>query len=174
MADIIQQLEASSEPWVDRSSIESLLGVGRRRAQQLLAPIAKRRIGASVVAERADVIARLRQLAAGEVASYEEQRRKKLSAHLDQARREWVEHPPVLVEVSSERVRRIESHDFDGLPEGVELAPGSITVRFESSDEALRKLMALALAISRSRDAFDERVSPARSPEARAIPPELF
>ena len=49
-------------------------------------------------------------------------------------------------------------HDIDGLPPGVELAPGSITVRFRDPDEALRKLMALALSIGRNREAFDARV----------------
>jgi hypothetical protein len=44
-------------------------------------------------------------------------------------------------------------------PEGVELAPGSITVRFREPDEALQKLMALALAIGQNRPAFEERVT---------------
>jgi len=50
-------------------------------------------------------------------------------------------------------------HDFDGLPEGVELGPGCITVRFSQPQEALQKLMALAMAISQNPQAFDERVS---------------
>jgi hypothetical protein len=50
-------------------------------------------------------------------------------------------------------------HDFEGLPEGVELSPGSILVRFSDPDDALRKLMALAMAISQNRPAFEERVS---------------
>ena len=53
----------------------------------------------------------------------------------------------------------MELHDFDGLPEGVVLAPGTITVQFQTPEEALQKLLALALAISANRDAFDERVS---------------
>lgn len=155
----IQQLEANPEPWIDRPALELLLGVGRRRAQQLLAPIAKRRVGSSVVANRADVIAHLQRLARGEAAYYEERRRKQLWENLSQARREWVEQPPVLVEVSQAQVQRLELHDFGGLPEGVELAPGTITLRFGSPNEALQKLMALAMAISQNRQAFDERVA---------------
>ena len=68
--------------------------------------------------------------------------RQQLWATLSQARREWVRRPPLLV--SQAEMRRVEMHDFDGLPEGVELAPGSITVRFREPDEALQKLMALA------------------------------
>jgi hypothetical protein len=65
----------------------------------------------------------------------------------------------VLVEVSQAQIHRVERHDFDGLPAGVELAPGSITVRFREPDEALQKLMALAMAISQNRLAFNERVT---------------
>ena len=115
-------------------------------------------MGTSVVAHRTHVIAHLKKIAAGEEAYYEDRRRKQLWAHLEQPRRAWIEQPPVLVEVPDAEVRRVELHDFDGLPEGVELAPGSITVSFREPDEALQKLMALALAISQNRDAFDERV----------------
>ena len=159
LPEAIRQLEQSTDPWVDRPTLESLLGVGRRRAQQLLAPLAKRRIGTSVVADRADLMAHLKRIAAGEEACYEELRRKHLWELLAQARLEWVRQPPVLVEVSDAQARRVEVHDFDGLPDGVELAPGSITVRFREPDEALQKLMALAMAISRSRHDFDELVA---------------
>ena len=146
--EAIRQLEQAAEPWVDRPALEFLLGVGRRRAQQLLAPLAQRRVGTSLVAQRADLVAHLKRIAAGEPAYYEERRQKQLWARLTETRREWVERPPVLVELSEAQVRHLELHDFEGLPEGVELAPGSITVRFRQPDEALEKLMALAMAIS--------------------------
>jgi hypothetical protein len=159
LAEAIRELEGSTEPWVDRPTLESLLGVGRRRAQQLLAPIARRRVGSSVVADRADVVAHLKRVASGETAYYEDRRRKQLWTNLAEARREWIEQPPVLVEVSAVDQRRVEREDFEGLPAGVELGPGVITVRFTEPEEALQKLMALALAISRNRAGFEERVS---------------
>lgn len=160
LPEAIEALRQNPEPWVDRSVLESLLGVGRRRAQQLLAPIAKRRIGTSIVARSADVVAHLERIAAGEATYYEDRRRRQLWEHLGEARREWVRQPPVLVEIPAAEVRRLEVHDFDGLPEGVDLGPGCITVRFADPEEALRKLMALAMAISRNRDAFERLVSP--------------
>ncbi|MBV9036653.1 MAG: hypothetical protein JO182_19345 [Acidobacteriaceae bacterium] len=159
LPEALRQLEESAEPWIDRPVLESLLGVKRRRAQQLLAPIAQRRVGASVVVRRDELITYLKKIAAGEMAYYEDRRRKQLWAHLAEARREWMQQPPVLVEVSQSQVRRVELHGFAGLPEGVELAPGSITVRFREPDEALQKLVALALAISQNRPDFDEQVS---------------
>ena len=158
LPEALRQLENGTEPWIDRPALESLLGVGRRRAQQLLAPIAIRRVGTSVVASRADLMGHLKRIAAGEEAYYEERRRNRLSAHLAQAREEWVRQPPVWVDVSEAQRRRVEAHDFDGLPEGVELGPGTITVRFGQPDEALQKLTALAMAIGRNRQAFDDRV----------------
>ena len=159
LPEAIRLLEQSPEPWVDRPALESLLGVGRRRAQQLLAPVAQRRVGTSLVANRTDLIAHLKRIAAGEDADYEQRRQKQLWAHLAQTRREWIRQPPVLVEVSQAQLHQVELHDFDGLPEGVELAPGSITVRFRAPDEALQKLIALAMAISQNRPAFDRRVT---------------
>ncbi len=159
LPEAIRQLESAPELWIDRPVLESLLGIGRRRAQQLLGPISKRRVGTSLVAHRTDVVAHLKRIAAGEEAYYERRRRKGLWEQLALARAEWTRQPPVLVEVSQSQIRRVELDDFDGLPDGVELAPGSITVRFHDPDEALQKLMTLAMAISQNRQAFDDRVA---------------
>jgi len=151
LSQVIEQLEQRAEPWVDRATLESLLGVGRRRAQQLLAQVPGQTIGASSVVRRDDLIDHLRHVAAGQDAYYERRRLKQLWSRLDK--------PPVLVAVPSSEVRRLQSHDFAALPEGVELAPGSITVRFQDAGEALRKLMALAIAVGQNRAAFEERVA---------------
>lgn len=158
LPEVIGQLELSAEPFIDRPTLESLLHVGRRRAQQLLAQVATHRVGTSLVARRTDVIAHFKGIAAGEEAHYEGRRQRQLWDQLEQTRQEWLRQPPVLVEVSQAALRRVEVLDFDGLPEGVALAPGSITVSFSEPEQALQKLMALAIAISRNRDAFDQRV----------------
>ena len=64
---------------------------------------------------------------------------------------------PVLVEVSNAVVRRVQERDLQGLPEGVELSPGTITVRFSRPQEALEKLVALAMAIDHNREALGRR-----------------
>ena len=152
MPEVIQQLRERADPWVDRAALEELLGIGRRRAQQLLAQMAHRRVGASVVADREEAAAYLEQIAAGEAVDYEQRRRRRLWKELEAG------PPRLLVEVAGAEVRRIEREDFAGLPEGVDLAPGVITVRFRDPEEALRKLMALALAIGGNRSGFEERV----------------
>ena len=157
--DVIRNLEALPRPFVDRATVEFLLGVGRRRAQQIMAPCVVDRVGTNGLADRDAFIAHLKRIASGEDAYYEEQRRQRFWAHLSEVRREWSEAPPVLVEMSDAQVRRIERDDFESLPEGVELASGSIVVRFSDPEEALQKLMALAMAISQNRPGFDQRVS---------------
>lgn len=152
LPEVIQQLRERADPWVDRAALEELLGIGRRRAQQLLAQMAHRRVGASVVADREEAAAYLEQIAAGEAVDYEQRRRRRLWKELEAG------PPRLLVEVAGAEVRRIEREDFAGLPEGVDLAPGVITVRFRDPEEALRKLMALALAIGGNRSGFEERV----------------
>jgi hypothetical protein len=43
------------------------------------------------------------------------------------------------------------------LPQGVELGPGVVSVRFNTSQEALEKLLALAMAIGRDFAEFERR-----------------
>ncbi|HYI91949.1 MAG TPA: hypothetical protein VEX68_00255 [Bryobacteraceae bacterium] len=158
LPEAIERLESSSDPWVDRNQIEQLLGVGRRRAQQILSTVASREVGSSRVARAADVIGYLQRIAAGEVACYDAHRRKQLWDQLGRQREKWLEQPPVLVDVSGTTIQRVQRRDIDGLPEGVSLSPGNIFVSFTTPEEALEKLVALALAISRNREAFEERV----------------
>ena len=44
---MIAQLEALPYPWVDRATLQQLLGVGRRRAQQILQPVVTHQVGAN-------------------------------------------------------------------------------------------------------------------------------
>jgi hypothetical protein len=154
----IEQLAGSPDPWVDRAQLEQLLGIGRRRAQQLLSSVASRNVGASRVALAADVIEQLRRIAAGEGAYYDARRRKQLWDLLGRQRQQWLEQPPVLVNVPESTLRQVQLRNLEGLPEGVSLSPGSIQLSFGSPEEALEKLVALAVAISRNRDAFDDLV----------------
>ncbi len=154
----IHDLEGLSLPWVDRATVERILGVGRRRAQQLLAPVATIRIGTSAVALRRDLIAHLEKIASAGSAQHEARRRRKLWSEIGRWRQQWIEQPPVLVEVPPDILRRIRKEDVDGLPEGVDLAPGTITIRFSTPTEALEKLLALAMAVGRNQTAFEDRV----------------
>ena len=50
--------------------------------------------------------------------------------------------------------------EFDDLPSGVRLSPGRIVIEeFETSEEAMRKLLALAMAMGNDPLGFEVRIS---------------
>jgi hypothetical protein len=112
LEEAIEQLEALPFPWVDRPTMESVLGVGRRRAQQLLQPLIRHTVSRTGFAPREEVIQHLRNLAAGEAAVFERQRRQRLSAILDRLHQQAQEQPRVLVEAPT----AIVNQELDSLP----------------------------------------------------------
>jgi hypothetical protein len=149
--EVIGELEALPRPFVDRSTIEFLLGIGRRRAQQILAPCVTDRVGSNGLADRDAMIAHLRRLARSEAGFYERHRRQKVARVLARLHQERLERPQVLVEAPVDVV----AQELENLPEGVRLEPGRITVEFASPHQALEKLLALAMAIGNDFDRFE-------------------
>ena len=149
--NIIEELRSSPRPFVDRATVEFLLGVGRRRAQQIMAPCIRDRIGMNGLADRDRLIHHLRRLAEGDDGHYEIRRRRRVAAVLEQLRRERLEQPRLLVEAPV----RVIHQEFENLPPGVDLEPGRITVSFTEPREALEKLLALAMAISNDFPRFE-------------------
>jgi hypothetical protein len=140
---IVSQLKAQARPFVDRATVEFLLGVGRRRAQQILAPCITDRVGSNGLADRDQLIARLRSLAQGDDGYYERRRRRNVADIIDHLRKERLERPQLLVEAPLQVVNQ----NFEGLPAGVRITAGRITVDFDEPRQALEKLLALAMAI---------------------------
>ena len=152
---IIKDLESLPRPFVDRATVELLLGVGRRRAQQVMAPCVSDHVGANGLVDRDILIKHLRQLAAGDVVHYERVRRRKVAELLDGLRRDRLEHPQVLVEAPV----RVMNQEIDTLPPGVQIHPGRITVDFNEPRQALEKLLALAMAIGNDYSQFEKLVA---------------
>jgi hypothetical protein len=142
--EVIGQLESIPDPFVDRATLEFVLGIGRRRAQQILQPLVRRTLGKNGLAAKEDVIAHLRHLAAGEAAFFEKKRRQRLGDILAQLQAE-AQRPRVLVEAPTSIVNQ----ELDSLPPGVHLAPGRIVIEaFRTPEEAQQKLLALAMAMA--------------------------
>lgn len=150
---IIRELETLPRPFVDRATVEFLWGVGRRRAQQILAPCITDRVGSNGLADRDHLIARLRRLAMGDDGFYEVQRRRKVADVLGKMRKERLEQPQLLVEAPLQVIHQ----QCDDLPPGILIEAGRITVEFEAPQQALEKLLALAMAISNDFDRFERR-----------------
>ena len=138
-------------PWVDRETLQSLLRVGPRRAQQILRPCVTRQVGANGVADREELIAHLKRLAAGDEVHYERRRRQRLAEVLEGLRRAALAQPKVLVEAPT----TVRNQEFGNLPDGVSISPGAISITFSSPSEALQRLLALAMAIGNDFDEFE-------------------
>jgi len=158
---VVSQLQAQSRPFVDRATVEFLLGVGRRRAQQILAPCITDRVGSNGLADREQLIARLRRLAEGDDGYYERRRRHKVAHTIGQLRQERLETPRVLVEAPL----RVVDQSFADLPPGVHVSAGRITVDFDEPRQALEKLLALAMAIGNEFDRFERLASGSAVPD---------
>ena len=148
---IISELGKLPWPWVDRETLQTLLRVGPRRAQQILRPFVIRQVGANGVADREELIAHLKRLAAGELAHYEQRRRQRLADILGEMRQAVIAQPKVMVEAPTSMINQ----EFAHLPEGVLVAPGTISISFSSPREALQRLLALAIAIGNDFNEFE-------------------
>jgi hypothetical protein len=152
--EVILDLESLPLPFVGRATLQSLLRVGPRRAQQIMAPCISDHLGSSALADRSTLISHLRRLANGDDGYYERQRRRKVAAILAQLHKERLERPRLLVEAPV----RILAQELENLPDGVQLEPGRITVSFDQPQQALEKLLALAMAISNDFERFERQV----------------
>lgn len=150
--NILEALRALPRPYVDRLMLEKLLGVGRRRAQQILAPCVTERVGSNGLADREQLIAHLEKLARQEEVSFEQRRRQRVAEAIWGLRKQRLEQPEVPVEAPTSIVNQ----RFDSLPPGVRLGPGRITVEFAQPEEALEKLLALAMAAGNDWERFRE------------------
>jgi hypothetical protein len=153
----LQHLEDFPSPWIDRATLEAVLGVGRRRAQQILQPLVRLTLGKNGLAPKAIVLRYLRQLASGEAAAFELQRRARLHTLLGQWKEQMREQPPVLIEAPE----TIVNQELQDLPPGVHLSPGRIVVEgFSCPDEAKQHLLALIMAMGNDPEEFDARIAP--------------
>jgi hypothetical protein len=161
---VIAELVNLPWPWVDRETLQALLKVGPRRAQQILRPCVTRRVGASGVAAREELIAHLKSLAAGDQVYFERRRRQKLAQVLEGLRQAALAQPKLLVEAPA----TVRNQEFANLPDGVSVSPGAISITFSSPREALQRLLALAMAIGNDFNEFERMVSPASTREVVA------
>ena len=156
---IICDLQALPRPFVDRATVETLLGVGRRRAQQIMLPCITDRVGSNGLADREVLIAHLRGLARTEDAGYERTRRRKVAEVIEGLRKDRLERPQVLVAAPV----RVMNQQLDRLPRGVRVESGRIIIEFDEPRQALEKLLALAMAIGNDYSMFESLA--AGSPE---------
>ena len=159
--EIVALLETFDVPVVDRSIIEHLFGLRRRRAIELLHRFGGYQAGRTFLIDRRLLIEHLRRLADGEELQQESQRRERLGHTVDQLRRHQ----------AAARVRiSVEPDVFDRklaeLSAGVALGPGHLHIEFSGTQDLLSKLYELSQAASNDFDRFRAAAEPIESRSA--------
>ncbi len=150
--DILAELnEPSSPPFLDRPAVELLFGLRRRQAITLMHRLGGYQVGKTFLVDRAGVIAFLTRPATFQAADHASERKRRLLEHLATARRDW-----------SARKIRIPALPQPGpcLPEGVELQPGELKIRFEQPIDLLQKLFALSEALTQDYERLTDSLVP--------------
>ena len=152
---------AAATPFLDRPAIESLFGVRRRQAIQLLHRFGGYQVGKTFLVPREAVIRFLRDPHLRSAAEVETGRFERISAALGQARQD-LDRRRIAIPVQPETLRL----EISGLPDGIRLEPTQLTVRFEQPMELLQRLFALSQALANDYDSFERSCIAARQPEA--------
>ena len=147
---ILEDLRALKHvPYLDRQAFEKVFQVKDRRARILMAGFAGVQIGNAWAVDRLQLIAALERLQSGEEFQSEQQRRKRVAAVYEEAKRE---HPARQVEIFVSRDSRRRS--LASLPPGVTLSPGELRVSFTGFADFLRKLFELSQAVQNDCESF--------------------
>ena len=152
---ILAQLEQWPAPWLDRSALESLFDLKRRRSIELLHAFGGFQAGRTFLVDRDRVLERLRRIQQGDPFQWERRRRQRLSEGLNHARR-YAQARQVLIPASPAP---------PSWPDGVQLRAGEMTISFQDVSDLLAKLYGLAQAAACDFEAFQTAVAHAL-PEA--------
>jgi len=157
--EILEELSALDVPVVDRAICERLFRLRRRRAIDLMRCFGGYQAGRTFLIDRPRLAAQLEQIRDSPDFKMEWRRKERLAERLEAIRRLQAGARvaiPVEPEVLSRRL--------PDLPAGIGLSPGALHIQFQSSEELLSKLFALAQAIANDYEAFEKRASPEADP----------
>ena len=153
--EILSLLETFEVPVVDRSIIEHLFGLRRRRAIELLHRFGGYQAGRTFLIDRHLLIEHLRRLADGEEFQQEIRRKERLDHTFDQLRRQ---RTAACVRISVQP--DVFSRKLANLPPGVALNAGHLHIVFSGAEDLLSKLFELSQAASNDFDRFRAAAEP--------------
>jgi len=149
LPEIREELAGMEVPVIDRAVFERLFGVRRRRAIQLMHFFGGYQAGRTFLLDRMALMGQLGPLQAGAEFAMEARRKQRLTEALEKIRRHRAGARVVLpVEAGGL------AGQFGDLPDGVQLAPGSLHVEFRKAEELLAKLFELSKAAANDFEAF--------------------
>ena len=152
--EILEELSVLDVPVVDRAVCERLFRLRRRRAIDLIRAFGGYQAGRTFLVDRPKLVAQLEQIRNGADFKMEWQRKERLADRLESMRRLQAGarvaipvEPPIL------------SQRLPDLPAGVCLSAGALHIQFQSPEDLLSKLFALAQAIANDYEAFEKRTA---------------
>ena len=150
LPEIRAELEHLQVPVVDRSGIELIFRLKRRRAIELLHQFGGYQAGRTFLVERRGLLQDLEALQSQDGYVAERRRRERLRDVME-ASREHLLATQVRIPVRPATSRP----SFDRLAPGVHLAPGMLSIEFLQPFDLLEKLYGLAQAITHDFDKFE-------------------
>jgi hypothetical protein len=148
---ILDELTGLEASVVDRAVFEKIFHVRRRRAIQLMHHFGGYQMGKTFIIERQALMDVLAEVRDGAEFRGESRRKERLARLLDELRKHR-KAAAVSIAVNDDTFGRT----MVNLPDGVSFAPGALEVRFESTEELLAKLFALAQTIANDYEGFEE------------------
>jgi hypothetical protein len=155
LADAIEVFQRLETDWVDRRTVEDVLGVSKTVAWRIL-----RRCGGVdgpgnvLVCRREDLVAALAKVRSTGEFERESRRRDRLSGYLE--RLAEVGRSRRTTVATEERAREILSARFTRLPPGILLTPKQLTIDFGSPEEFLQRMGAVIFALQNDYEAIRE------------------
>jgi len=138
---------------LDRGAIETLLGVRRRRAILILHACKASRRGRELLAARKAFVAFLKSQSHEAALSRERERQQQVAEALGQARRELaVPRIPL--------PRQRPTLTLAGLPEGIHLTHGNLSVDFTGAQDLVEKLFTVAQAFADDYESLEAALEP--------------
>lgn len=134
---------------------ESLFGIGRRRALDLMQRFGGYRAGNSILIDRPAFIQQLQRMLEGPGFEQERQRKRRLSEHLTELEKHC-RGAAVRIPVGPEIVHLIPA----GLPSGIFFGPARLTTDYGNVEELVRRLYEVAQAAANDFDQFSELAMP--------------
>ncbi len=141
---VLAELGSLSSPWIDRTAVARLFGVSPRQALRILHRLGAGLAGEALLIERSTLMVRLEELAQDESVRFELARHERVADELHRVRKRSVAATLRLPAVPSELAALV----------GVTIAPGLVQVQFQTAEELLARLLALAHLAADDMDAF--------------------
>ena len=152
--EILAELSALDVPVVDRAVCERLFHLRRRRAIDLIRCFGGYQAGRTFLVDRPKLVDQLEQIRDSPDFKMEWRRKERLAERLDALRRLQA---GARVAIAVEPVTLLQR--LPDLPAGVSLSAGALHIQFQSPEELLSQLFALAQAIANDYEAFEKRTS---------------